>query len=248
MPQLTLRAVVTGMLLGGVMAITNLYVGMKTGWGLGVTITACILAFAMFSSLQRVVPSLRKNEFTILENNMMSSAASAAGYMSSSIFVSAVPALWLTSQETVGWFALSLWAAAVSFLGVFMAIPMKRQQINRRSAAVPERHRNRRNAARPPHAGRRRQPEIDRAGGERRGGWDRRMVLREAHARWMPFNLPSVWTPKTFDCRSAIRAADARRRAQPDHDRRWRDHRAARRRLDAGLRESSATRCSVPGC
>src|SRR3954467_15380745 len=57
-PQLTLRAGLTGMLLGGVMALSNLYVGMKTGWGLGVTITACILAYGLFSSLQRLVPSL----------------------------------------------------------------------------------------------------------------------------------------------------------------------------------------------
>src|SRR4051794_36370309 len=72
-PQLTLRAVLTGMVLGGVMALSNLYVGFKTGWGLGVTITACILAYALFSGLQRVVPRLKDKEFTILENNMMSS-------------------------------------------------------------------------------------------------------------------------------------------------------------------------------
>ncbi|MBI2893783.1 MAG: OPT/YSL family transporter [Deltaproteobacteria bacterium] len=101
-PQLTFRAVVTGMVLGGVMALSNLYVGFKTGWGLGVTITACILAFALFSALQRVFPGLRRNEFTILENNMMSSTASAAGYMSSSIFVGAVPALYLAAGKTIG--------------------------------------------------------------------------------------------------------------------------------------------------
>src|SRR5258706_3204433 len=125
-PQLTFRAVVTGMVLGGVMALSNLYVGFKTGWGLGVTITACILAYALFSGLQRVFPKLRNKEFTILENNMMSSVASAAGYMSSSIFVGAVPALYLTIELTLGWFELTLCAAAVSFLGVFMAIPLQR--------------------------------------------------------------------------------------------------------------------------
>ena len=195
MPQLTLRAVLTGMVLGGVMAISNLYVGMKTGWGLGVTITACILAFALFSSLQRIVPSLRKNEFTILENNMMSSAASAAGYMSSSIFVSAVPALWLTSQETVGWFALSLWAAAVSFLGVFMAIPMKRQQINRDQLPFPSglatAETLRALHTRGGDASQKAVALAASAGVGGMVGW-----LREAHARWMPFNLPSVWTPK----------------------------------------------------
>ena len=46
----------TGMVLGGVMALSNLYVGFKTGWGLGVTITACILAYALFSGPQRIFP------------------------------------------------------------------------------------------------------------------------------------------------------------------------------------------------
>ena len=36
MPQLTLRAALTGFLLGGVLSATNLYVGAKTGWTLGV--------------------------------------------------------------------------------------------------------------------------------------------------------------------------------------------------------------------
>ena len=36
MPQLTLRAAVTGFLLGGVLSATNLYVAAKTGWTLGV--------------------------------------------------------------------------------------------------------------------------------------------------------------------------------------------------------------------
>jgi uncharacterized oligopeptide transporter (OPT) family protein len=35
-PQLTVRAVIIGVILGGVMSLSNLYVGLKTGWGLGV--------------------------------------------------------------------------------------------------------------------------------------------------------------------------------------------------------------------
>ena len=44
--QLTLRAVLVGMAIGAVMCLSNLYVILKTGWSLGVTLTACILAFA----------------------------------------------------------------------------------------------------------------------------------------------------------------------------------------------------------
>jgi uncharacterized oligopeptide transporter (OPT) family protein len=128
--QLTPRAVVTGMVIGGVMSISNLYVGLKTGWGLGVTITACIIAFAVFKFLEAVVPAYRDKPFTTLENYTMSSAASAAGYMSSAGLVSALPALYLTTGRLMEWWEIMLWLGALSLLGVFMAIPLKRQLIN----------------------------------------------------------------------------------------------------------------------
>jgi uncharacterized oligopeptide transporter (OPT) family protein len=188
-PQLTLRAVLTGMVLGGVMALSNLYVGFKTGWGLGVTITACILAYALFSGLQKIFPGLKNKEFTILENNMMSSVASAAGYMSSSIFVGAVPALYLTTKQTLGWLELTLWAAAVSFLGVFMAIPMKRQQINIEQLPFPSGIATAETLTAMHTQG------VD----AQRKAWGLSIAaamgavigwFREAHAKWMPFNIP----------------------------------------------------------
>ena len=39
------------MILGGVLSLTNLYVGAKTGWTLGVGITSVILAFALYKVL-----------------------------------------------------------------------------------------------------------------------------------------------------------------------------------------------------
>ena len=77
--QLTVRAVISGMLLGGLMCLSNLYVFFKTGWSMGVTVTASILAFAIFQILRAI--RLSKSEFTILENNAMCSVSSAAGYM-----------------------------------------------------------------------------------------------------------------------------------------------------------------------
>ncbi|MGC9035483.1 MAG: OPT/YSL family transporter, partial [Verrucomicrobiia bacterium] len=80
MPQLTLRSAITGMMLGGILSLTNLYVGAKTGWTLGVGITSVILAFAMFKLLSSIGLG---REFTLLENNCMQSIATAAGYMTS---------------------------------------------------------------------------------------------------------------------------------------------------------------------
>ncbi|WP_373049549.1 OPT family oligopeptide transporter [Vulgatibacter sp.] len=128
--QLSPRSIITGMLIGAVMSISNLYVGLKTGWGLGVTITACIIAFAVFKALEAVVPAYKKDHFTILENNTMASAASAAGYMASAGLVSAFPALLLTTGRNLLWWEMMLWLGAVSILGVFMAVPLKRQLIN----------------------------------------------------------------------------------------------------------------------
>ena len=188
-PQLTLRAVLMGMLLGGVMTLSNLYVGLKIGWSVGVTITACILAYALFSALHRVVPALHDKEFTIVENAMISSVASAAGLMSSSVFVSAVPALYLAVGQTLPWPLLTAWAASVSLLGVFMAIPMKRQQIDVEQLAFPSGIATAETItalhARGAEAGK----KAWALGGASFFGafvsW-----FRDAHAKWMPFNLP----------------------------------------------------------
>src|SRR5262245_33049969 len=50
MAQLTWRAVLVGSCLGGVLSLTNLYIGLKAGWGFGVAITACILSYAIWTS------------------------------------------------------------------------------------------------------------------------------------------------------------------------------------------------------
>jgi OPT family oligopeptide transporter len=126
--QLTVRAVIAGMVIGAVMCLSNLYVILKTGWSLGVTITACILAFSTFGLLRAV--GLVKTEVTALENNAVGSVASAAGYMTGGGNMAAVPALLMLTGAlpSTGW--LVAWFAVVSAMGVFAAIPIKRQLIN----------------------------------------------------------------------------------------------------------------------
>ena len=77
MAQLTWRAVLIGSCLGGVLSLTNLYIGLKAGWGFGVAITASILSYAIWTSLLKV--GLARTPMTILENNCMQSTASSAG-------------------------------------------------------------------------------------------------------------------------------------------------------------------------
>jgi len=130
MKQLTPRALIMGMLLGAFMSTSNIYVGLKAGWSLGVAITSCILAFAIFATLHRLLPKLFP-PFTILENNAMQSAASAAGYMTGAGLVNAIPALMILDPAAVpGMWVLMAWILIISWLGVFLAVPAKRQMIN----------------------------------------------------------------------------------------------------------------------
>ncbi len=154
MRQLTLRAVLMGMVLGMVMVCSNVYVGLKAGWGMGVAITSCVLAYASFQVISKTVGSTLvrmhglplvggffkrlwpDNHYSILENNCMQSCASAAGSMTSGGLVNAIPALMMLNAAALpASFAtrclwLIPWVAVISGLGVFLAVPAKRQMIN----------------------------------------------------------------------------------------------------------------------
>jgi OPT family oligopeptide transporter len=135
MPQLTRRALIMGMMLGMLMACSNVYVGLKSGWGLGVAITSCIMAWSIFAVLHAMLPKLFP-PYSILENNAMQSCASAAGAITGAGLVNAIPALLMLDPSVLPpdfahrCFVLIPWLAVVAWLGVFLAVPTKRQLIN----------------------------------------------------------------------------------------------------------------------
>ncbi|HEY7653454.1 MAG TPA: OPT family oligopeptide transporter [Methylomirabilota bacterium] len=128
MLQLTWRAVLMGSVLGGMLSLTNLYIGLKAGWGFGVAITASILSYAIWSLLHRA--RLVRTPMTILENNCMQSTASAAGYSTGGTLISAFAAYMLINDRALSLPVMLAWIFFLSVLGVTMAIPMKRQMIN----------------------------------------------------------------------------------------------------------------------
>src|SRR5215510_2162850 len=128
MPQLTLRAVLMGSVLGGVLSLTNLYIGLKAGWGFGVAITACILSYAIWSGLLKA--GLVRTPMTILENNCMQSTASSAGYSTGGTLISAFAAYIIVNNQSMSVPLMLAWVFFIAVLGVTMAIPMKRQMIN----------------------------------------------------------------------------------------------------------------------
>jgi putative OPT family oligopeptide transporter len=134
MPQLNIRSALTGMLLGGILSLTNLYVGIKTGWTLGVGITSVILSFSLFKLLSRL--KLGK-EMTILENNAMQSIATSAGYMTAPLMAS-MPAYMMVTGQVVPMWQTFWWIIVLSLLGVLFAFPLKKRFINEEQMPFPE--------------------------------------------------------------------------------------------------------------
>src|SRR5271170_4016074 len=128
MKQLTWRAVLMGSVLGAVLSLTNLYIGLKSGWGMGVAITACILSYAIWTTFVKI--GLAKIPMTILENNCMQSTASSAGYSTGGTLVSAFAAFILLNGHPLPLPLTLAWVFFLAILGVTMAVPMKKQMIN----------------------------------------------------------------------------------------------------------------------
>jgi len=126
-PQLTVRAIIAGMLFGGLMSLSNLYVGLKSGWGLGVDIAAVIVIFAVFKALRGI--GVVRRDFGMMENTIMMTVAVAASWISSAGLVSAVPALTMLTGYEFIWWQLTIFIGVILYLGLFMAIPFKRQMI-----------------------------------------------------------------------------------------------------------------------
>ncbi|MEQ1564740.1 MAG: OPT/YSL family transporter [Myxococcota bacterium] len=133
MPQLTLRSAAAGFVLGGVLASTNLYVGAKTGWSLGVGVTSVILAYVLF----RVLGMVGGRPFTLLENNAVQSVATAAGYMTAPL-ISSLSAYMVVTNHLLPRYQVFLWMAANSVLGVLIAFPLKRRFVNDEQQPFPE--------------------------------------------------------------------------------------------------------------
>ncbi|MBL8760560.1 MAG: OPT/YSL family transporter [Phycisphaerae bacterium] len=149
MPQLTVRAVLVGGVLGMLMAASNLYTTLAIGWSFGVAITACVMSFVIWNAV-RALSAGRVSQMSILENACMASTASAAGYSTGSTIATMFGALVLlqvipegkTAKDitTLGispWWVVGVFTLLTGLMGVFLAIPTKRQMINQEQLPFP---------------------------------------------------------------------------------------------------------------
>ena len=132
--QLTIRAIITGGLIGMAMTLAHLYTSLQLGWGFGVAITACVISYVVWNAFAKLTGG---TPLTMLENNCMQSTASAAGYSTGTTVSSAFAALLLVQGTHQPWYVLAPMVLFTAILGVFIAIPMKKQMINHEQLPFP---------------------------------------------------------------------------------------------------------------
>jgi putative OPT family oligopeptide transporter len=126
--ELTFRGIVLGVLITLVFTAANVYLGLKVGLTFASSIPAAVISMAVLSAFR---------SSTILENNIVQTVASAAGTLSSIIFV--IPGLVI-----VGWWTgFPFWTAflicvAGGTLGVLFTIPLRRALVTQSSLPYPE--------------------------------------------------------------------------------------------------------------
>lgn len=115
--ELTVRAVLTGAVIGVLLAAGNVYTGLKTGFIDAGALTATLVSFAAFASVRRFgAPA-----FTRLENNVAQTVAASAAVMG---FVHGlmgpIPALTMMGTVYPAW-ALWTWGLGLGVLGIVVA-------------------------------------------------------------------------------------------------------------------------------
>lgn len=111
----TLRAVASGVVIGSALSLCNIYLGLKIGWGMNMSITGALVGFGFWRAWNTAA---KGRPFGILENNLNQTAASAAAAISSAGLVAPIPALTMLTGRQLGYVELTIWVLSVGLVGV----------------------------------------------------------------------------------------------------------------------------------
>lgn len=120
----TFRAVFTGVVMGAGLSLCNIYLGLKIGWGMNMSVTAALLAFGFWQVAVRV---FKLRPFGVLENNLNQTSASAGAAISSAGLVAPIPALAMLTGQTLTYPQLVAWVLSVGLVGVVAGMAVRKQ-------------------------------------------------------------------------------------------------------------------------
>ncbi|GAB3388238.1 OPT/YSL family transporter [Azotobacter armeniacus] len=122
--ELTLRSLLTGILLGALLTPSNIYSGLKIGWSFNMSIIALLLGFSFWRLRAR-----HGEPWTLRESNISQTSASSAASIISGGLVAPIPAYTLISGQQIDTLPLIVWVFSVSLLGIWVAWYLRRPLI-----------------------------------------------------------------------------------------------------------------------
>ena len=126
--ELTIRGIIIGIVITIVFTAANVYFGLKAGLTFSTSIPAAVISMAILKAMR---------DATIQENNIVQTVASAAGTLSSIIFV--LPGLVIVGYWTGFPFWISAGICATGgILGVMYTIPLRRALVTDSDLPYPE--------------------------------------------------------------------------------------------------------------
>ncbi|SPO25491.1 related to permeases - unknown function [Ustilago trichophora] len=138
--QLTIRSLVVGTILGCIIAASNVYLGLKTGFTFGASLFGAILGYSIIKLMSKALPEkLGGGFFGPRENCTIQTAATAAGSLTG-MFVAAVPAMYqldLLHDPLKDFGRLITFSAVSAYYGVFFAIPLRKFYILKQKLIFP---------------------------------------------------------------------------------------------------------------
>ena len=133
--ELTLRALLTGLILGAILTPSNIYSGLKIGWSFNMSIIALLVGFAFWQNLAKV---LGRPAWTLHERNINQTTASSAASIISGGLVAPIPAFTLITGQQLDMLPLMAWVFSVSFLGIWVAWYLRPSLIVESQLRFPE--------------------------------------------------------------------------------------------------------------
>lgn len=131
--ELSLKSLVTGVVLGALLAPCNIYSGLKIGWSFNMSIIAALISYAFWQKM----PVVRRSNFTLLETNITQTSASAAGSILSAGLVAPIPALTILTGYYFDYHNLVIWLFSVSLLGIAVAVLLRKRMIEKEGLSFP---------------------------------------------------------------------------------------------------------------
>ncbi|MGE3182609.1 MAG: OPT/YSL family transporter [Phycisphaerae bacterium] len=125
--EATFRALLTGAVIAGAFAIFGIYLGLRVGLNLNLSIPATLIAVGFWRSVHTVVHTRRP--FSMLEANITQTTASAGSSVAGAGLVGAIPAYLILENKVLSFGQLTLWIATVCLVGIVAAALIRRQLI-----------------------------------------------------------------------------------------------------------------------